>query len=56
MDEEWTAFVTNAEVAALVRQEKEKMSLPIICLSLRKGLYRNETLSSGIYNAQLLEV
>lgn len=34
-DEDRTIFVTKAEVAALVCQEKEKMSLAVTCLSLK---------------------
>lgn len=34
-DEDRTIFVTKAEVAALVRQEKEKVSSTTTCLSLR---------------------
>lgn len=34
-DEDRTIFVTKAEVAALVHQEKEKMSLAATCLSQR---------------------
>lgn len=33
--EDRTIFVTKAEVAALVRQEKEKVSLIVTCLSLK---------------------
>lgn len=35
VDEDRTIFVTKAEIAALVRQEKKNVSSAVTCLSLK---------------------
>lgn len=56
VDEDRTAFVTKAEVAALVRQEKERMSSTVACLNLRPPYPASITMKLYPVRSQLPEI